>query len=67
MPLYEYECEKCGGKQDIRHSAEDEVMNRERFHKTLPPDCGGKLKRIISNIGNISFRGKGWTPKFYGR
>jgi len=29
------------------------------------PKCGASMVRIISEVGKISFRGEGWTPKFF--
>jgi putative FmdB family regulatory protein len=57
MPIYEYKCEKC--KREI-----------ELFQKISdPPDkykceCGGKLKRLISNSSFI-LKGTGWYKTDY--
>jgi putative FmdB family regulatory protein len=49
MPIYEYGCEKCGKKLEILQKSSDAP-------KTECPDCGGELKKLISNS---SFRLKG--------
>jgi len=57
MPIYEYVCEKCG-------------LEIERVQKiTDPPiaihvDCGGRLKRLISNSSFI-LKGTGWYVTDY--
>ena len=48
MPLYEYECDDCGERQDAHRS----VAER---NECPPCRCGGKTKKIIStNYAAIS-------------
>jgi putative FmdB family regulatory protein len=49
MPIYEYECEKCGKMHSILQKISDAP-------KTECPDCGGELKKLVSHS---SFRLKG--------
>ena len=59
MPLYEYECEKCGKR----------VEKIEKFdgpHVRKCPSCGGHLDRLMSAPA-IQFKGSGWYVTDYGR
>ena len=59
MPLYEYECEKCGKR----------VEKIEKFdgpHVKKCPSCGGHLDRLMSAPA-IQFKGSGWYVTDYGR
>ncbi|MGD0884008.1 MAG: FmdB family zinc ribbon protein [Thermodesulfovibrionales bacterium] len=57
MPIYEYECLKCGKGH--------EIMQR---HNELPltkcPDCGGEVKKLISNSSFV-LKGTGWYKTDY--
>ncbi len=49
MPLYEYECPKCGQKLELRRSMADSDFDIKC------PECGkGILKRIISLFSSSS-------------
>ena len=52
MPIYEYQCERCGAATDIKH-AYKEPMNESC------PKCGGELKRLF-NPASIVFKGSGF-------
>ncbi len=52
MPLYEYECEKCGVRFERRQG-----FNEEPVH--LCPECGGHVHRLIQPVG-IVFKGSGF-------
>jgi len=58
MPLYEYECEKCGNHIEIIHGVDEK--GPERCAK-----CGSKLKRVLGVPGLI-FKGSGFYVNDYG-
>ncbi len=57
MPVYEYECLSCGEIQEKIQRFTDEPL-------TTCPDCGGRLKKIISNTSFI-LKGTGWYKTDY--
>ncbi len=59
MPLYEYECRKCG------HRAE-RIENVSGPHLKKCPKCGGKAERLQSAPA-IQFKGSGWYVTDYAR
>ena len=66
MPIYELECQKCSETVEVCQGFNDVLPTKHTLDtRGRVVQCGGELKRIISKIGNISFRGKGWTPKFF--
>lgn len=60
MPVYEYECEKCGKVFEISQSMKDDPL-------TDCPDegCKGKVKRLISSTGGVIFKGSGFYSTDY--
>lgn len=58
MPTYEYKCSECG-------------LNFERFQNitdvpvTNCPECGGKVKRLLSGGAGILFKGSGFYETDY--
>ncbi len=52
MPLYEYECEKCGVRFERRQKFSEEPAR-------VCPECGGKVHRLIQPVG-IVFKGSGF-------
>jgi putative FmdB family regulatory protein len=52
MPVYEYECQKCGHRFDIEHGINEETRKR-------CPECRGKIKKCFSAVG-IVFKGSGF-------
>ena len=57
MPLYEYECQKCG-----RHTEKIEKVSGPHLKKC--PHCGGKVDRLVSRPA-IQFKGSGWYVTDY--
>lgn len=59
MPIYEYECKKCG---DIIEAIQGFNDNPLKKHN----DCGGKLKKVIS-LSSFHLKGSGWYDTEYGK
>jgi putative FmdB family regulatory protein len=59
MPIYEYECEKCGNKFEIIQKMSDKPLKKHE-------NCGGKLTKLISAAG-FQFKGTGWYVTDYAR
>ena len=59
MPLYEYECEKCG-----KHFEKIEKMGGPHLKKC--PNCSGRVERLMSAPA-IQFKGSGWYVTDYAR
>ena len=57
MPIYEYECKKCGDDFEITQKITDSPL--ERCEK-----CGGDLQKVISNTSFI-LKGTGWYKTDY--
>lgn len=55
MPSYNYKCEKCEHVFEATHG-----MNEEYSGKC--PECNSKkVKKTISRLLGIHFKGQGWT------
>lgn len=52
MPLYEYECVKCGHRFEKIESASASATKK-------CPQCGGKAERLLAAPA-IQFKGSGW-------
>jgi putative FmdB family regulatory protein len=59
MPLYEYQCAKCGRKSEFIQSFSDP-------HETKCPHCGGALKKLLSSPA-FQFKGSGFYATDYGK
>jgi putative FmdB family regulatory protein len=57
VPLYEYECEKCGRKTE-------KIENVSGPHLKKCPHCGGKVDRVVTAPA-IQFKGAGWYVTDY--
>ncbi len=58
MPIYEYRCEGCGKHHELMQKITDAPL-------TACPDCGGKMKKQISNTSFV-LKGTGWYATDYG-
>jgi putative FmdB family regulatory protein len=57
MPIYEYECAKCGHIHEIMQKMSDKPL-------TKCPDCSGKLHKLISQSA-FHLKGSGWYVTDY--
>jgi putative FmdB family regulatory protein len=59
MPLYEYQCEKCGDLFEVRQKFSDEpIATHEK--------CGGPVRRLLSAPA-LQFKGSGWYITDYAK
>ena len=59
MPLYEYECKKCGHRFEKIQLFSDPMLKK-------CPECGGKIEQMISAPA-IQFKGSGWYVNDYAK
>ena len=59
MPLYEYECQKCGRRTE-------KIENVDGPHLRKCPHCGGKVERLLTAPA-IQFKGAGWYVTDYAK
>jgi putative FmdB family regulatory protein len=59
VPLYEYECLKCG-----RRTEKIESVSGPHLKKC--PQCGGKVERLVAAPA-IQFKGAGWYVTDYAK
>ncbi|MFB3776556.1 MAG: FmdB family zinc ribbon protein [Bryobacteraceae bacterium] len=52
MPLYEYECKKCGSVFEVLQKVSDAPL-------TVHDGCGGRLEKLLSPPA-FQFKGSGW-------
>ena len=57
MPLYEYQCQKCGRKTE-------KIEKVDGPHLKKCPHCSGKVERMISRT-SMQFKGTGWYVTDY--
>ena len=58
MPIYEYECQKCGTFEATQRITEKPLGKC--------PTCKGKVKKLISNT-SFQLKGTGWYVTDYAR
>jgi len=59
VPLYEYECVKCGRRTE-------KIENVDGPHLKKCPHCGGKVERLVTAPA-IQFKGAGWYVTDYAK
>jgi len=59
MPIYEYECSKCGKTIEVLQKMADKPLKKHA-------GCGGSLTKLISAAG-FQFKGTGWYVTDYAR
>jgi putative FmdB family regulatory protein len=57
MPLYEYECKKCGHRFEKIQKFSDRMVKK-------CPECGGQVEQVISAPA-VQFKGSGWYVTDY--
>ena len=57
MPLYEYECTKCGHRFEKIQKFSDKMIRK-------CPECGGRVELVISAPA-VQFKGSGWYVTDY--
>ena len=58
MPLYEYQCNACENKFELRQKFSDPPA-------TECPQCGGEVAKLISSSA-FALKGGGWYAEGYG-
>lgn len=59
MPLYEYQCKKCGHRFERIQKFSDKPVKK-------CPDCGGSVEQVISAPA-VQFKGSGWYVTDYAK
>ena len=59
MPIYEYQCAKCGKTIEVIQKMSDKPLKKHE-------QCGGALTKLISASG-FQFKGTGWYVTDYAR
>lgn len=59
MPLYEYQCTKCGHRFEKIQKFSDKMVKK-------CPDCGGPVEQMISAPA-VQFKGSGWYVTDYAK
>jgi len=59
MPIYEYQCAKCGKTIEVIQKMSDKPLKKHE-------GCGGPLTKLISKAG-FQFKGTGWYVTDYAR
>ncbi len=57
MPIYEYECEKCGDHAEVLQKFSDRPISKCE-------SCNGKMKKLISQ-STFHLKGTGWYVTDY--
>ncbi|MEE4265570.1 MAG: zinc ribbon domain-containing protein [Desulfobacteraceae bacterium] len=57
MPIYEYECTKCGKLEEVLQNFSDKPL-------TKCQNCSGKLQKIVSQ-STFHLKGTGWYATDY--
>src|SRR2546423_8456480 len=57
MPIYEYQCKKCGARTEAMQKFTDKPLTKCR-------KCGGRLEKLLSAPA-IQFKGAGWYVTDY--
>lgn len=59
MPLYEYQCEKCGDRFEVIQKFADQPV-------TVHANCGGSVHRLLS-VSALKFKGSGFYINDYAK
>ena len=58
MPVYEYQCNSCNDRFELRRKFSDDPVKE-------CPKCGGEVTKLISSTA-FSLKGGGWHDEGYG-
>lgn len=58
MPIYEYQCAKCGQVSEVFQRMSDDPLTT--------CSCGGELKKLMS-LNSFHLKGSGWYVTDYGK
>lgn len=58
MPIYEYQCSKCGGKFEVLQGIADPEIRKCKF-------CSGTVSKLMS-LTSFQLKGSGWYVTDYG-
>src|SRR5499427_8788226 len=59
MPLYEYQCDKCGHRFEKIQKFSDKPIRK-------CPECGGRVEQLLSPPA-VRFKGSGWYVTDYAK
>lgn len=59
MPLYEYQCKKCGHRFEKIQKFSDKMIRK-------CPECGGAVEQLLSAPA-VQFKGSGWYVTDYAK
>jgi len=59
MPLYEYQCKKCGHRFEKIQKFSDKAIKK-------CPECGGAVEQLLSAPA-VQFKGSGWYVTDYAK
>jgi putative FmdB family regulatory protein len=59
MPLYEYQCKKCGHRFEKIQKFSDKPIKK-------CPECGGSVEQVVSAPA-VQFKGSGWYVTDYAK
>ena len=59
MPLYEYQCKKCGHRFEKIQKFSDKMVKK-------CPECGGAVEQLVSAPA-VQFKGSGWYVTDYAK
>ena len=59
MPIYEYECTKCGKLEEVLQNFSDKPLTKCK-------SCAGKLQKIVSQ-STFHLKGTGWYATDYAK
>jgi len=57
MPIYEYQCDKCGETTEVLQKFSDAPL-------TVCPGCGGHMDKLMS-MNSFQLKGSGWYVTDY--
>ncbi|VAX18735.1 hypothetical protein MNBD_NITROSPINAE01-1800 [hydrothermal vent metagenome] len=63
MPIYEYECKKCGELVEVNQKMTDPPLKK---HGGKGVKCGGKLVKLMSSNA-FHLKGSGWYKTDYAK